>query len=397
MGESMRGARTPGPAARGYGASHSHVFRFGAALGVLVLALALVACERGSATGGSGSGSPGSGRSSAVGRVSGEPVPAFGPVALPGMSATFDDRLYVRLTDGRGYDLLVPAVAGDPLTFYAPPYLDPDTGELAEGDLAVSVVQTDGSETAATGTVHVLAPPEVDLPPGELSAAFLASARDGTADALTSLAQLLGPRASSSGQWQRLTLSSSLIESHQALSALLVAMEEVRSGRMDRVPLANVHTPQGLVPAELTMASLAVSDRLIAAFLLSRRAESDGVAYGALHVRGGALSGDEGADILGDARSWYQDMVTEVRQGVLDGAQSLADKTGTLLQVAGIAATVVGATSGLPALAALGGVAWLATTYAPAAIAFTLDMAATFVGSDDPTAADLYEQARPTR
>ncbi len=282
-----------------------------------------------------------------------------------------NDPVSVRFSAG-GRSVTLSAVSSSPLRVGVPIWIDPG-GNVGNADLALSVVGPDG-EHALARPLHVAALDPAGGALGDTTLAMIASIRAAVVRSQSTLSAFRGNTA---------PLAASLARMVTNLDTLSRAVTTARAGAS--VPIGTV---SGSTIA-LDSASLAIVDSLFASFQADLLATA---------TQPRSVGGNVGQISSGlDDAAWFNEMLHDVATGGLQRADKLASTMGTLLAGVGVVAALAGSTPALGALAVLGAVTYVATTFAPAATALVIESAALPVESSppEPLSKDTWQRIQP--
>lgn len=282
----------------------------------------------------------------------------------------------VRFFNTDGYSTTVSAITSNPVRVVIPIYTDPTTMALTAGVVSAEVVFPNGSTKPVTGTLIIAAPPEVTLPPGRLTLAFLKGLLNANAAAQASMVELRGGAIVIGSR----PIEEYLYDSANRLRDLVRDLDGYVNYGAAPIQIGALRTPDGLGPLVLDQQSLAVSDRIVAALLAQLDRSGDVRNAGSLRLD----SGQEDA-----AENDLADRLRGGAQDALDVGAKISSTLGKAVSVAGGLALLAGASIPGASLAVAGAFIYVASTWPPGAISAVLTVGTRAMQDVDVRPADL--------
>lgn len=271
----------------------------------------------------------------------------------------------------------------DPIRVVVPPLVTADGGDFRDGEYDVSVLDEAGAPIGPPARVVVRAPPNLPLgvEPGVLTAAWL----EGTIHALNAGLILLSEQ---SADIATLDYAAREVQVFLAQSrAALIAVDALRAGDLTQLELGEFEVAGRSYPVAMTREDLEMTDRILLAVLLADKPSRKS-------------DGDDELEF--DPGRWGEELLQSSAQEILEIGERVASAGKVALGVAVVVALAGGTVVSAPAIATIGAVVFVATTFVPAASALVLNVAPRSLIEDnnDSDAEDdeptLLDRVRPT-
>lgn len=274
-----------------------------------------------------------------------------------------NDSLSVRFFDESGFSVVVPAISSDPLSVVIPMHFDRMTGEVSSKTVSAEVVFTNGERRPVEGELLIESLPVVDFEPGTLTLAFLEG--EGKMVSSTTAALSAMRDEPDAGHLVTTELVSIVSQSAAQIESLRMIISAVADGTIPFVDIAKAQTSDGEVSLKIDQASLADSDRIVAALLVQlRNTQRDGFPTGR-----GLVPFALEPDFLDFAKNWATSLNEEISQDWLDWGAKVGNTVAQVAAVGGLAVALVATTPAMTALgttlAIAGAVVYLSSTFVP--------------------------------